>query len=173
MKKRVNRHTPKQPQDPSYRLIALTRNQNALVDTADYDWLNQWNWYASWHPKEKTFYAERKPHSGLVRMHRKILGCGPKEEGDHINHNTLDNRRNNLRKSTRLQNGSNQKISVANSSGYKGVSWNKLRNKWRVQLKFRQKEVWIGYFTDAKEGAKAYDAAAKQYFGEFAHLNFS
>src|ERR1700719_1891410 len=127
-KQRVVRHAVTQPSDQSYRLIPLTQGQNAIVDAADYEWLNQWNWFADWSEPTKSFYARRHKktedgHYPIVRMSREILKCGPGEEPDHKNHDTLDNRRENLRLSTHSQNCCNKRISPKNTSGFIGVHW--------------------------------------------------
>lgn len=91
---------------------------------------------------------------------------------DHKNGNTLDNRRENLRICTYSENNRNRKqISSNNKSGYKGVSWDKQKNKWRTCLNINKKQKHIGFFNDIIEAAKAYNEAAIKYFGEFAKLN--
>jgi len=89
---------------------------------------------------------------------------------DHINHNTLDNRRCNLRVCTQNQNRYNLNLRKNNQSGYKGVSFK--HNHWEVQLKKDKKYIYGGSFKDKIEAAKAYDKKAKELFGEFAKLNF-
>jgi len=95
--------------------IPLTQGQVALVDNTDYDWLNQWKWCAQ--RTRGVFYAVRnsprkngKKHQ--IFMHREILGLRYKDgqEGDHRNHNTLDNQRENLRVCIHSQNIMNQKL---------------------------------------------------------------
>ncbi len=61
-KRRMKRHAVTQPLDPSYRLIPLTQHQNAIVDTADFDWLSQWNWHANL--CDKGFYVRRTTRQG-------------------------------------------------------------------------------------------------------------
>jgi len=171
MKFRVKRHAVTQPLSESYRLIPLTQNQNAIVDANDFNWLNQWNWCASWNPKTKSFYAMRR-HSGQhIKMHRFILNCQGKEEGDHIDKNTLNNRRKNIRRCTHAENSRNIGPTACNPSGKKGVYWSKARGKWESKLEFNGKRIWVGRFTSIEEAANAYDRTAKKYFGEFAHLN--
>jgi hypothetical protein len=168
MKYSVKRHAVTQPPDASYRLIPLTRSQNAIVDVADFTWLSQWNWYAFWNPSTKSFYAMRA--GGRVRMHRMILECSPKQDGDHINGNTLDNRRENLRKCSRTQNAQNRGKQVNNTSGYKGVHWSV--TGWRSRIWVNGKCVHVGMFATSEQAAHAYDAAAKVYHGRFAKPNF-
>jgi hypothetical protein len=121
------------------RLILLTQGKFAIVDDADYEWLNQWKWCARWHMQTKSFYAVRNiPKQSLnMRMHRQILELGngnhDKRQGDHINHDTLDNRRNNLRIVTSRGNNSNRR----NQSPYGGLSI--LQPKRRLRTKRTRK----------------------------------
>jgi hypothetical protein len=172
-KRRVKRHAVTQPQDPSYRLIPLTRNQNAIVDAADFERLNQWNWCALWCPSTNSFRAKRMSPSGsTIYMSREIMCCKPDEEADHKNHDTLDNRRQNLRMASHRQNGCNLRVPSTNTSGFIGVSWNRQRGKWTAQIKIKRRNHFLGLFVRKEEAAKAHDRAAKQYHGEFASLNF-
>lgn len=166
----VRRHPVTQPADTSYKIIPLTRNQNALVDATDYDWLNQWNWRAKWSKEIKGFYAARGAET--IYMQYQILGCKKGEQGDHRNHDTLDNRRENLRKSSPWQNRGNSRLNANSTTGFKGVSWSKSGNGFLVQLNVNRKHYRIGLFPTAKDAAMAYDKAAKKLLGEFAHLNF-
>jgi hypothetical protein len=171
-KRRMKRHAVTQPQDPSYRLIPLTQGQNAIVNTSDYKWLNQWNWCAQWSPHTKSFYAVRRESGRIILMHRQILKC-KRHEGDHRNHNSLDNRRLNLRKASRSQNGSNLRMRKDNTSGYRGVIWNKPLEKWVAQIKVGSRNIYLGLFLSAKEAARVRDQAAIKYQGSFASLNFT
>lgn len=89
------------PSSEDYRLIPLTQGQFAIVDVADYEHLSQWKWYARWCVCVKGFYAARSDASGGQRqMHRVIINAGTYDQTvdvDHVNLNTLDNRRANLR----------------------------------------------------------------------------
>lgn len=104
-------------------------------------------------------------------LHRVIMNAPPGVEVDHINGNTLDNRRCNLRICTHKENGRNQK-SHGGSSKYKGVSWHKQRRKWQAQIKVDGKNIHLGYFDDEEGTAFTYDVAARILFGDFARLNF-
>jgi hypothetical protein len=94
------------------REIFLTRNQVALIDDDDYEWLMRWKWHVA--KGGNTFYAVRQIHlvngkRGTVLMHRQILGLeeGDNREADHVNHYGLDNRSVNLRVVTHQQNSFN------------------------------------------------------------------
>lgn len=158
--------------------IRLSRGKVALVDDSDFEVLSQWNWTFDGHG-----YAHRmgRKSEGImsrcrISMHRQIMGVvDPNIEVDHVNHNTLDNRRVNLRACSRSLNMGNQRLCKDSSSGYKGVSFLRKylnRNKpWRAKIQVRKVEVSLGYFSTKEQAALAYNEAAKQHFGEFAHLN--
>lgn len=158
--------------------IKLTQGQFALVDDADYDWLNQWKWYAN--KIKGNFYAVRNSpringKQSKIRMSRVILGLeqDDKHEGDHQNHNTLDNRRNNLRICSHRQNTFNRKSHSDSISKFKGVSWYKRYKNWQAHISINRKQKNLGQFNTEKEAAKAYDKVAMKEFGEYACLNFN
>lgn len=106
-------------------------------------------------------------------MHREILNVPAGLECDHINGNSLDNRRANLRAATRQQNCWNNRKRKPNSlSKYKGVSFSKRGKPWKATLTVDGNWIYLGSYNSEKEAAKAYDKAAKKHFGEFAKLNF-
>jgi hypothetical protein len=161
------RHAVTQPQDASYRFIPLTKNQTAIIDATDFEWLSKFNWCASWNPHLRAFYAQKGKG---VSMHRFILGCKAGEIGDHINGNTLDNRRENLRKCTMAESNRNRKLHRRNRSGFKGVSL--ANGKWEAVICIDGTDLRLGRYTSPQKAARAYDEAAKRYHGVFASLNF-
>jgi hypothetical protein len=153
--------------------IKLTQGKFALVDDSDYDYLNQWKWYYS------HGYAVRQygwPIKKTVFMHRLIMGDPPGLQIDHKDNEKpdhgLDNQSSNLRVCTNSGNSKNRGKSSNNTSGYKGVSWDKQKNKWVAQITFDGQHRVIGFFTTAESAAHAYDTAAKKYHGEFSQTNF-
>ena len=90
---------------------------------------------------------------------------------DHINHDGLDNRKENLRICTRSQNMMNQRVYKNNKSGYKGVYWHKANSYWVSQIRKNKKSIYLGYFKDKTVAAKAYNKAALEIFGKYALLN--
>ena len=175
MPRRVHRHAVVQPLDPTIRLIPLTRGLNAIVDADDYERLTQRNWYAWPLRKGKAYYAMRK-HSDninkIVPLHRDVIHCPDELQVDHINRNTLDNRKANLRIVDRFQNARNRSRNSNNKSGFKGVCWNKNEERWVASIRVNWKLLFLGYFDLAEDAARAYDKAAIEHFGEFAVLNF-
>jgi hypothetical protein len=168
----VKRHIVAQPLDPSYRLIPLTKGQNAIVDTADFLWLSQWNWFAQWDVLKKSFYAKRRDTNGkIISMHSFILGCARGMVGDHINGVILDNRRVNLREATVAENSRNRSRQKRNKSGYTGVRFE--YKSWRARIRHGAILHSLGMFDTPEAAARAYDEAAKKLFKDFAHLNFS
>lgn len=106
-------------------------------------------------------------------LHRVIMGAIKRTEiVDHINGNIYDNRRENLRIGNKSENNINLRhLPRHNSSGFKGVHYDKVNNKWRARIQVNGKHIHLGRFIDKIEAAKAYDEAAIKYFGEFACTN--
>ena len=151
------------------KTIPLTQGKVALVDDEDFERVSQFKWYYT-----QAGYACRSlPVSGRKKtiqlMHRLIMGEPEGMEVDHRKHgDTLNNQKDNLRAATHQQNLCNRGKNRNNTSGHKGVSWNKLRGKWMAQIKHGYKNRYLGLFTDIQDAISAYATAAKQLHGEFA-----
>jgi AP2 domain len=158
------------------KLLPLTRGLFAIIDAADYDWLSRWHWYAI--KARNGFYAVRhaltkKKITGKhVYLHRFILGLKDSDErqGDHRNGVTLDHRRKNLRPASEEENKRNCKMHRTNTSGRKGVYYDKIRKKWVAQIKFENKTIMLGRFSTFEEACAVREAAEKKYHGDFARL---
>lgn len=154
--------------------IRLTKGFITKVDDADYPELSKYKWHAferrGFIRPRRGSYKNGKEY--MIFMYRQIMNAPTGKFVDHINGDTLDNRRENLRLCDNKQNTWNQKIRSTNKSGYKGVYWRNTRNKWISGLRVNGKWLYLGSFTEAKDAAKAYDNKAKELFGEFARLNF-
>lgn len=156
--------------------IPLTRGYVALVDDDDYERLSQYKWYARKSQSGK-FYAARKSPSENgkqkhIWMHREIMNTPSGMETDHINGLSVDDRKENLRVCTSSQNKMNRGKRSDNTSGYKGVSWDKSKKRWQSRIHVNKTTKHLGYFSTAEEAARAYDKAALEIHGEFSVLNF-
>lgn len=153
--------------------IDLGRGLFALVDDCDFETLNKVKWITLKHRTGKC-YAVANVRGKSVLMHRLILDVvGFENKVDHINRDTLDNRRINLRICTNSQNMMNRGISSGSKTGYKGVIKMNDRNtkQWKAQITSSGKVTCIGYFKTAEQAAAAYNEKAKELHGEFAYLN--
>ena len=151
-------------------LIPLTKGLFAIVDKEDYEKLAAYKWHAS--ESRNNFYAQRSCKGKTIKMHREIINVPEGFVCDHINHNTLDNRKCNLRICTARQNALNQKPSDKGTSIYKGVSWHKGHKKWQAKIDYHKHWIHIGYFDYELDAAVSYDDMAIELFGQFACLNF-
>ena len=153
--------------------IPLTQGKFAIVDDCQFEELNKYSWCVTSHGYAKRGYR-KDGKQFVVYMHRVVAGCKKGLEVDHINHNKLDNRAENLRVCTSSQNKRNIKpYTQKQHSKYKGVSLNKRINKWRAYIKINRKQISLGMYFCEIEAAKAYDKKAKELFGEHAYLNFA
>jgi hypothetical protein len=153
--------------------IQLTQGKVAIVDDEDFEYLNQFKWHAS--KLSGKFYARRyiklsNPNIKIL-MHRDVMKPEKAFVIDHIDGNTLNNQKNNLRICTHAQNMRNSKININNTSGFKGVYWHKITSKWMAYICFNNKRIHLGVFHVLKDAARAYNDAALKYHGEFANLN--
>ena len=136
------------------------------VDPEDSWLLDAYNWSINAHT-DRLFYV--KSSYGL-KLHRLIANAPPGMVVDHINGDTLDNRRENLRVCTNAENVKGQHR-ARGASQYKGVYWNKHSQKWAVQIGGVVLREHLGRYVDEKDAARAYNEAALRIYGEFAVLN--
>lgn len=154
-----------------YINIPISLTEFAIVDAENQSLVSPHRWHMTRRCKSKGYAATNYKCDGIVNtllMHRMIMGVtDPKVFIDHSNGNTLDNRLSNLRIATNHQNGANRTLNKNNKSGYKGMHWNKNRNKWHGEIRVNGKLIFLGYFDDPKIAHEAYCEAAKKHFGEF------
>lgn len=155
--------------------IPLTQGYVATVDDADYEAVSAHKWHIK--KARQCIYAVRKirlPDGRLVPQYlHRFLMPGIKSI-DHKDGNALNNsRESNLRAATPLQNKRGfQHKRVGASSKYRGVTWHARIAKWQCRIRVLGKLLHLGYFPVEKSAARAYDKAARQYFGDFAAPNF-
>ena len=135
--------------------IPLTKGKFAIVDDEDFEYLNQWRWYCN-----AQGYAVREQSLGncksmMIRMHRLINKTPKGLDTDHIDRDTLNNRRSNLRAITHAENMQNLSIPKNNTSGHKGVNWHKETRKWRAFIGLKNRQVYLGLFTSIEEAVIA------------------
>lgn len=154
------------------KTIPLTQGYFTKVDDDDYEKFAIYRWYADT-SRSSEIRAVRSVYitKGKVRritLSRVIMNVSNEFKVDHINGNTLDNRKCNLRICTQAQNTRNRIKPKVNTSGYKGVSKQTKGKKWIARVA----NIYLGLFDNPEDAAIAYDKKAKELFGEFAHLNY-
>lgn len=163
------------------KLIPLTQGKWAIVDADDYSDVLQYRWQVT--NMQGRFYATRafvltNGKRTTFSMQRHLFGLLPNSKDpmkiriDHKDHDTLDNRRNNLRFCSNAENCRNQLKRKNTSSKYKGVSRFRQEGSWRAQITRNYQNYSLGVFATEIAAAKAYDMAAKRLHGRFANLNF-
>lgn len=150
--------------------VKLTRGLVTIIDAEDFELVSQWKWCAQ--RSGNTDYVHRRHGKTTVKLHRFLLDAPAGMHVDHMNGNGLDNRRENLRLCTQVENRRNSQKQAGSISDFKGVSKQKGRDKaWTASL-YVGKKRYMQYFFTELEAAIAYDGMAKEHFGEFARLNF-
>ena len=144
------------------------------IDGTDYELFCSHNWYL-FKGRNTDYLCTNIRVDGKRRtayLHRILLGCAKGECIDHIDGNGLNNQRDNLRACSRSENQCNQIKNKNTSSIYKGVSWNRNKQRWECYINKNHKRVHIGKFKSEIEAAIKWDEQAKILHGEFARLNF-
>ena len=145
--------------------IPLGHGQFAIVDDEDYELVSKYRWHSMKNGQTDHVYAATK-----VRMHRLVIDAPPGYMVDHINGDTLDNRKANLRLCTNAQNQQNTP-SRGGSSKYKGVSYNTKRGKWMAQFQYNGIHYGCGAWDTEEDAARAVDKKRGEVCGDFASKN--
>ncbi len=158
------------------KIITLTQGKFAKVDDEDYEYLNQWKWHYG-----ARCYAVRSGEAPKVNgkrqrkrffMHRVVNKTPDGFETDHIDLNTLNNQKYNLRDATTSKNGMNVRSRKNSTSKFKGVFWDRRKRKWICRLVCQKVIKYEANFDCEVRAAKAYDEAALKHHGKFARINF-
>ena len=147
------------------KVIPLTQGLFTLVDDDVFVWASKFKWHAS--RQRDAFYAGRKVwdrgRDRPLSLHRAIMGEPDGYEVDHLNGDTLDNRRTNLRIATVSQNQHNRRGAPKNSkTGVRGVTWHKRDKCFRTNIQICKKRMTVGSFKTLLEASNAIDEARKR-----------
>lgn len=141
-------------------IIGIDDSGNRFIfDIDDYGIISPYYWYV-----DKNNYVVSYINNKYIFMHRFLMNPNQKFV-DHINRNTTDNRKSNLRLVTNQENKMNHNLSSNNSSGISGVAWIKNQNKWRAYIKYKGKSYYLGQFINKEEAIKQRLLAELKYFG--------
>ena len=156
--------------------VALTKGYEAIIDAIDVPLVAGRNW-CSWVARRpdgtiKTVYAVSRAPIGngkrrTIYMHRLISAAPSALEVDHADGDGLNNVRNNLRTATKAQNAHNQRMAINNTSGVKGVSFSKAKEKWLVRITVNNRRLVVGHFSALEDAAAAYASASALLHGDF------
>lgn len=145
--------------------IPLTKGLSTTVDEGDFENVGKHKWFASYTLCGRVYVRRRFKKGILISMHRVIMSAKKGQLVDHINGDTLDNRRQNLRIVTHSQNSLNTKAHKDSISKHKGVSFYK--DRWLAAIMIRGKIIRLGSFDKEKDAAESYKRASLQHHGEY------
>ena len=152
--------------------IPLSNGGVALIDDADYDLVAPFKWRWIKPRRNLTRLVVCANPGQIIYMHRLIMGAKKGDVIDHINRDTQNNQRSNLRFATHALNAANKGKRANAVVPFKGVTWRKDNGLYRARIRVDGKLINLGHFASAEPAARAYDVAARLHFGVFAAPNF-
>jgi hypothetical protein len=160
------------------KLYWLSRSLNLFKDVrGQTSWNTRYAGHEAFTSIDSRGYKQGNLFNRLYRAHRIIwalvTGSWPKNCIDHKDGDTLNNRWDNLREATFQENSRNTSSHKDSSSKYLGVHYEKHTKKWRAAGRAKGKRVCLGRYTSEVDAAKAYDNFARDFYGDFANLNFT
>jgi hypothetical protein len=144
-------------------------NQVVLIDDEDAALISRLSIGLSKSPHTFYVWYSKGPERGAI--HRLIMGKPKGMLVDHKNGNGLDNRKQNLRVSTRQQNAFNRHAHISKITKFKGIKWSTTRKMWSAQITVSGKNTHGGEFFCEVNAAIAYNELAKKHHGDFCKLN--
>lgn len=157
---------PSEPCDHAV-CIPMTKGLHALIDSEDYERVSEFRWTTGVYNYAANYNVRR----GRIILHRLVMNTPHGLSTDHINGNTLDNRKQNLRICTHAQNTYNRGKANKATSIYKGVSFSTGHQRYVAVIKINRKSIHIGNFVSEDDAATAYNFMAERLHGEFARFN--
>lgn len=148
--------------------IPLTQGKFTVVDDVDFETFSKFKWFFHKGYALRNSKPDKDGARTIIRLHREILSAPNGLSIDHINGNSLDNRKVNLRFCTHAENLCNRKVSSASKTGVKGVQ---LRaNRFIARIGKNGKRIHLGSFKTMDEAISAYEISAIKTHGEFAKI---
>ena len=144
----------------------VATGRHFIFDKEDYDRISKFKWSV-----DKDGYVQGHRKNEKVKLHRLLMNPKKKEVVDHANCLPWDCRKKNLRITSQHKNTFNQRLSKSNTTGFKGVCFDKKAHKYMAYIHPNRKFKFLGYYHNVQEAAVAYNNAASIYFGNFARLN--
>jgi hypothetical protein len=142
------------------------KGEKFYIDRTDYETVKDLCWR-----KDVDGYIVSTVNRKSLYLHRYLMNAEDGMVVDHINHDTADNRRTNLRVVTQSQNMQNAVVSTRNTSTVPGVNWDEKMHKWHARINFNKQTVELGYYSDFFDAVAARKAGEENYYGEHSYDN--
>jgi len=149
-----------------YGIGYTLKEEEFYFDLEDYDLIKNYCWHISY----DGYIQSRNEDRIIIIQHRIILNVNKDKIVDHINHNKYDNRKINLRECVYTENSANQLKAKNNTSGTKGVSFDKKMNKWHARIGINNKRINLGYYDDIQDAIDVRKEAEDKYQGKFKYI---
>ena len=149
--------------DGDVAVIQLQNGMESIIDLSDYDIANGKNWYAS----RTGGYVRTKVNYKILYLHKLIMAAPIGLVVDHIDGDTFNNRRANLRTASHAENMRNKRMGKRNSSGFKGVYFDPRDQNWRAEITHDMQRHRLGRFDSPEAAYSAYCEANKRLHGDF------
>lgn len=149
-----------------YGIGYTLKGEPFYFDLEDYDKIKNY----CWHINPSGYVVNKSDETGYTSFHRLVMGLTSEDkdkEVDHIYHKTNDNRKSQLRIVTSSQNKMNKGLQSNNTSGIRGVSFNKRTNKWTAEIHINNQKIYLGEFPTLEEAAQTRKEAEEKYFKEY------